>query len=627
MDECSQAATKIQALARSKKCRTEFEQKREAARSIQRIFRWSHGYSKLANLVAKAERIKALQNEMHKQSRAKQLWRKLRAHAKILSVFRSRKNHFAEKQQAHLDALKRLEEEGKVSLQVDGKVTTTENLDYRKQGNKSFYSAAALLQRQLIKANPGVLAVIEKFWKLVTLSGYSPKNYNPKNIKTASRTTEVHFSQYKLLMVRLLRVLNNDYKPSETINNAQAIQHEWIHDGGEAGSLSKEKFTQSIFELADQWVDSINAVDYEDFMYRLLWEIASEWPSNKRSSLNRWGGAGSGSDSTGLGSRFNGSEIGLGRGPGRGSASGASEKRGRRGGKKGKKGSGFFVWRKEEDVKCCVDGDGDLTFDRAPKRRRKRGKKDSNGSNGGSGSGTGPNGKDGIRNGNGNDDGNSGNGGNDNQSDDPSSAKSKWQKMMEAIQNSRRNKRLGVGSSQFDSSSNGLPDGDLGLPWRFGDTVGFNLDKDKHLSTIQISSPDCMSPLLPRRRAKRKPVPDKPKVEGYPNVRSVKTGLQFMMERRNIGHQRNKSMQPPPSRRRKRLPRRSSTTRERPEVQPNFSALQLSRSPTQSLDNTFMTANSVPTKSYYSDLRMGGNQRQVKLRKRTFLPNLYYEQM
>ena len=34
---------------------------------------------------------------------------------------------------------------------------------------------------------------------------------------------------------------------------------------------------QSIFELADHWVDSINAQDYEDFMYHLLWEIAKEW--------------------------------------------------------------------------------------------------------------------------------------------------------------------------------------------------------------------------------------------------------------------------------------------------------------------------------------------------------------
>ena len=105
-------------------------------------------------------------------------------------------------------------------------------------------------------------------------------------------------------------------------SSLQTIQQEWLHDGGEDGCLSKAKFTQveylpsfvvdsvwliifeksprlqyprrsvsprtstsipslthsqSIFELADQWVDSINAVDYEDFIYHLLWEIASEW--------------------------------------------------------------------------------------------------------------------------------------------------------------------------------------------------------------------------------------------------------------------------------------------------------------------------------------------------------------
>ena len=38
------------------------------------------------------------------------------------------------------------------------------------------------------------------------------------------------------------------------------------------------------------------------------------------------------------------------------------------------------------------------------------------------------------------------------------------------------------------------------------------------------------SPVLPRRRTKRKPVPNHP----FANVRSVKTGLQFVMERRSV---------------------------------------------------------------------------------------------
>lgn len=159
------------------------------------------------------------------------------------------------------------------------------------------------------------------------------------------------------------------------------------------------------------------------------------------------------------------------------------------------------------------------------------------------------------------------------------------------------------------------------------DIAGADVSLHKLTSVLLLSSP-----LLPRRRAKRKPVPDKPKAGGYPNVRSVKTGLEFMMERRNIGDKRNRKRQPPPSRRRKRLPRRSSTsvqprTRERPEVreQPNVSAPQPSKPAPQSLDNTFMMANSVPAKSYHGESQMDGNQHQVKLPTRTFLPNLYDE--
>lgn len=123
-------------------------------------------------------------------------------------------------------------------------------------------------------------------------------------------------------------------------------------------------------------------------------------------------GGGKGSQQTGFGLGLGLTASGL--GPG----SGSSGKRGRRGGKKGKKGSGYFIWRKEEDVRCCVDGEGELLFERAPKRRRKRAKKDSKGSNGGSGTGAdGNNGTDGE---------NGDNDGNGNQSDDPSSAKSKW---------------------------------------------------------------------------------------------------------------------------------------------------------------------------------------------------------
>merc|ERR1719460_3373489 len=126
------------------------------------------------------------------------------------------------------------------------------------------------------------------------------------------------------MMVRMLLVLNAEYKPSETVNNLQTIQQEWIHDGGEPGSLNKQQFTQSIFELADHWVDSINAQDYEDFMYRLLWEIAKEWPKGGKGAYiyrerDIWGCAG----------RRGGSRGGW-----------------RRGGKK-VKGSGCFVWRPE----------------------------------------------------------------------------------------------------------------------------------------------------------------------------------------------------------------------------------------------------------------------------------------
>ena len=116
------------------------------------------------------------------------------------------------------------------------------------------------------------------------------------------------------------------------------------------------------------------------------------------------------------------------------------------------------------------------------------------------------------------------------------------------------------------------------------------------------------SPILPRRRTKRKPVPNHP----FANVRSVKTGLESVMERRSVKTgleflMERRNVMPKKKTKYSRRPRKQLTRaftarnrrRQRPEFVSNQSLSPQHKTTQPTPDNTGKVESGMPVKPHY----------------------------
>ena len=138
-----------------------------------------------------------------------------------------------------------------------GDVDIAITLSYQEQYNSELNTEAALLEREKLRHHPKILNELQLWWD--TLISWA------KTTQGRSDATSLNFEEY----CQLHRVLYRELLGEDEYDEAEADEaaaEEWQLDCGGAETLEHAEFFNSIFELADMYVDSIEAKEYSDFL-------------------------------------------------------------------------------------------------------------------------------------------------------------------------------------------------------------------------------------------------------------------------------------------------------------------------------------------------------------------------
>ena len=130
-------------------------------------------------------------------------------------------------------------------------------VDYKQQGDRTMLEVDALVLRQALKADAGVIAAINRFWELGDLS----KERHFGTVDTLGQAAYVRLNR------ALHAVLVHGVTPAEA--GASAAE-DWRRDCKGKEAMSHAEFADSMFELADTWVEEIDGGEYAAFLLRML---------------------------------------------------------------------------------------------------------------------------------------------------------------------------------------------------------------------------------------------------------------------------------------------------------------------------------------------------------------------
>ncbi|KOO26610.1 hypothetical protein Ctob_002497 [Chrysochromulina tobinii] len=133
-------------------------------------------------------------------------------------------------------------------------------------GDETLNSVEAFTKRQTLRKNRLVTEMLTMFWA-VALSVAKHRPHGRPN------AVDLSFDDYLITYKQIYRKLvgEDDYDEAEAEDSAL---EEFFRDAGGMGFMSQHAFVGGIFEVADLYVESLEAEDYANFLNDLLMEIA-----------------------------------------------------------------------------------------------------------------------------------------------------------------------------------------------------------------------------------------------------------------------------------------------------------------------------------------------------------------
>lgn len=130
---------------------------------------------------------------------------------------------------------------------------------YEQQGDVELYTPEAIAQRRALRTHPTIRRIINLFWHTYE------KNSDG----------EIVYPEYVAVHVKMAKALQGAERFD--VKRAQKLAtREWKHDTGRDqtwGGMTYTQLVSSLFELADQWTDTIDAEHYVAFLRRLYFRI------------------------------------------------------------------------------------------------------------------------------------------------------------------------------------------------------------------------------------------------------------------------------------------------------------------------------------------------------------------
>jgi hypothetical protein len=144
------------------------------------------------------------------------------------------------------------------------------------QGDISLETSEALVARCRLRKAPAVVEELQRWWSTAQRSVQS-------GVDAAAST--VAREDY----IRISRLLSKAMLPDFVADEAQrAAEEDWEDDSAGSPSLSRERFMDCIFELADVWTEHISEGEYVRFLSGLFERIAFAGPWTPSGSTWFW---------------------------------------------------------------------------------------------------------------------------------------------------------------------------------------------------------------------------------------------------------------------------------------------------------------------------------------------------
>ena len=132
----------------------------------------------------------------------------------------------------------------------------------------AFYTNKGLMQRESLRYDPAILAILDQFWRVSDGDG----------------SGKVDREEYITMSVKLYYVVVGSKDDDEEDDAHATAEEEWEHDCLGYTFLDKARFKQAWFQLADMWTETVDPDEYATFLADVLGCLTYKDETGKR----RW---------------------------------------------------------------------------------------------------------------------------------------------------------------------------------------------------------------------------------------------------------------------------------------------------------------------------------------------------
>ena len=134
---------------------------------------------------------------------------------------------------------------------------------YWQQGDMELYTEDNLERRLRLRSDEAVLEVLQDWW---STAQRSMRSENPWN-----KGTGLGREDYVRICVKIYKAMIKEFDEGEAL---ECAQDDWCNDSKGEEELTRERFMDAMFELADVWTKTIDAAEYAEFLRTLFSHVS-----------------------------------------------------------------------------------------------------------------------------------------------------------------------------------------------------------------------------------------------------------------------------------------------------------------------------------------------------------------
>ena len=152
------------------------------------------------------------------------------------------------------------------------------SLEYWQQGDASLNTSEALRARFALRSHAGVVEALQLFWQAALRSVTTTTTTTTDQGEAAAAAVHapaLGFEGYSMLLRRVYKALMDEWDEADA---DKCILDDWRNDAKGKSEIGREGLMDAMFELADQWCETIEAEEYIAFLHTLFGQVAIASP-------------------------------------------------------------------------------------------------------------------------------------------------------------------------------------------------------------------------------------------------------------------------------------------------------------------------------------------------------------